>query len=94
MLGFPNAEKSGFHIKPNPFATEFSGCAGSGVPNVIILMARMIANIKSKGIAILASFSIPFDIPLYKTQKFIKKVISIKRYAVHIELNVSEVVIP
>ena len=94
MFGLPRAEKSGFQIKANQFATEFSGCVGSGVPSVKILIARMIAKIKSKGIAILANFSIPFEIPLYKTAKFIEKVNNIKIYAGQIELNVCDVVIP
>ena len=47
MFGLPSAEKSGFQMKANPFATEFSGNAGSGVPSVKILIARIIAKIKS-----------------------------------------------
>jgi hypothetical protein len=83
-----SAEKSGFQMNANPFATEFSGKAGSGVPSVKILMARIVAKIKSNGIAIFANFSMPFEIPLYSIAKFNANVTNIKPYTGQIELNV------
>ncbi len=59
-----SALKSGFHKNPSPLSIFQLGLVGSGAPSVKTLTAIMIPNMKSAGIAILQSFSIPPDMPL------------------------------